>query len=125
MNRRRFLSSVAGATGYSVFVNADASAVVGGERSADEIRQELARLAPKGDLAHAPAERNMTLVDLSADVVVAGGGLAGVCAAISAARTGAKVILIQDRSRLGGNSSSEIKMHRRRRQQPQRAPRLA
>lgn len=37
--------------------------------------------------------------------------MAGVCAAISAARHGAKVILIQDRSRLGGNASSEIRMH--------------
>ena len=56
-------------------------------------------------------EPNMTLVDLSCDVFVAGGGLAGVCAAISAARHGAKVILVQNRSRLGGNSSSEVKMH--------------
>jgi hypothetical protein len=53
----------------------------------------------------------MTLVDLQGDVLVAGGGMAGVCAAISAARHGAKVILIQDRSRLGGNASSEIRMH--------------
>jgi hypothetical protein len=53
----------------------------------------------------------MTLVDLKADVLVAGGGLTGVCAAISAARHGARVILVQDRSRLGGNSSSEVKMH--------------
>ncbi|MEO8372776.1 MAG: FAD-dependent oxidoreductase [Candidatus Solibacter sp.] len=37
--------------------------------------------------------------------------VAGVCAAVSAARHGAKVILCQDRSRLGGNSSSEVKMH--------------
>jgi len=48
---------------------------------------------------------------MSATVVVAGGGLAGVCAAIGAARDGAKTVLIQDRSRLGGNSSSEIRMH--------------
>lgn len=48
---------------------------------------------------------------LSADIVVAGGGLAGVCAALAAARNGASVILVQDRSRLGGNSSSEIRMH--------------
>lgn len=50
-------------------------------------------------------------VTMKADVVVAGGGMAGVCAAISAARNGASVILVQDRSRLGGNSSSEVKMH--------------
>ena len=53
----------------------------------------------------------MTLVELEADVLVAGGGMAGVCAAISAARHGAKVILVQDRSRLGGNASSEVGMH--------------
>ncbi len=53
----------------------------------------------------------MRPVSLEADVVVAGGGLAGVCAAIAAARQGASVVLLQDRSRLGGNSSSEIRMH--------------
>ncbi|MDX9985145.1 FAD-dependent oxidoreductase [Sphaerochaeta sp.] len=41
---------------------------------------------------------------------VVGGGLAGVMCAISAARRGAKVVLIQDRPMLGGNSSSEIRM---------------
>ena len=45
-----------------------------------------------------------------ADFVVCGGGLAGVCAAVSAARHGAKVVLIQDRPVLGGNSSSEIRV---------------
>src|SRR4029077_17401562 len=53
---------------------------------------------------------NMRLVELDTDVLVAGGGLAGVCAALAAARNGAKVVLVQDRSRLGGNSSSEVKM---------------
>ena len=53
----------------------------------------------------------MRLVNLNCDVLVAGGGMAGVCAAISAARNGARVILCQDRSRLGGNASSEVKMH--------------
>jgi hypothetical protein len=53
----------------------------------------------------------MALVDLTADVLVAGGGVAGVCAALAAARHGARVVLLQDRSRLGGNSSSEVKMH--------------
>lgn len=44
------------------------------------------------------------------DVAVLGGGMAGVCAAISAARNGSKVILVQDRSVLGGNASSEIRV---------------
>lgn len=48
---------------------------------------------------------------LSTDVAVIGGGMAGLCAALAAARNGAKVILIQNRSRLGGNASSEIRMH--------------
>ena len=42
------------------------------------------------------------------DLVVVGGGFAGMCAAISAARLGNKVALIQDRPVLGGNNSSEI-----------------
>lgn len=48
---------------------------------------------------------------LETDFLVAGGGLAGLSAAIAAARHGARVILLQDRSVLGGNASSEIKMH--------------
>ncbi len=45
------------------------------------------------------------------DVAIVGGGMSGVCAALAAARNGIKVLLIQDRSVLGGNSSSEIRMH--------------
>ena len=41
---------------------------------------------------------------------VVGGGLSGICTAIAAARHGTKVVLIQDRPVLGGNSSSEIRM---------------
>lgn len=42
------------------------------------------------------------------DVVVVGGGLSGCLAAVSAARQGAKTILIQNRGELGGNASTEI-----------------
>ncbi|NQU43387.1 FAD-dependent oxidoreductase [bacterium] len=44
------------------------------------------------------------------DFCVVGGGLAGMCAAISAARHGAKVAIMQDRPVFGGNASSEIRM---------------
>jgi len=45
------------------------------------------------------------------DFVVVGGGMAGTCAAISAARLGLQVALIQDRPALGGNNSSEVRVH--------------
>ncbi|MBQ8082096.1 MAG: FAD-dependent oxidoreductase [Clostridia bacterium] len=45
------------------------------------------------------------------DVVVIGGGLAGMCAAIASARNGARTAIIQNRSMFGGNASSEIRMH--------------
>ena len=48
---------------------------------------------------------------LETDFLVAGGGMSGVCAALAAARNGARVVLVQDRSLLGGNASSEVKMH--------------
>lgn len=45
-----------------------------------------------------------------ADLCVVGGGLAGLCAAVQAARRGLSVVLMQDRPMLGGNASSEIRM---------------
>lgn len=45
------------------------------------------------------------------DFVVAGGGVAGMCAAVAAARKGLKVALIHDRPVLGGNNSSEVRVH--------------
>jgi hypothetical protein len=44
------------------------------------------------------------------DLVVAGGGIAGTCAAIAAARNGLTVALVQDRPVLGGNGSSEVRV---------------
>lgn len=49
--------------------------------------------------------------ELQYDVVVVGGGMAGFCAAIAAARNGAKTALIHDRPVLGGNASSEVRLH--------------
>ena len=47
---------------------------------------------------------------IQADLVVVGGGIAGVCAAITAAREGIEVALVQDRPVLGGNASSEVRL---------------
>lgn len=46
----------------------------------------------------------------SYDFVVVGGGYAGMCAAVAAARLGVKVALIQDRPVFGGNASSEVRV---------------
>ena len=99
MRRRDLLNSL---SGYSL-------AVFAGEGAQAQDRFET--IAPHAAGTLPSPEPHMRLVDLDTDVLVAGGGLAGVCAAISAARHGARVVLVQDRSRLGGNSSSEVKMH--------------
>lgn len=53
---------------------------------------------------------NFEIIGHNVDVCVVGGGLSGLCAAVAAARHGAKVALVQDRPMLGGNASSEIRM---------------
>lgn len=55
-------------------------------------------------------KRSLKIDYLSSDLVIAGGGLSGTCCAITAARQGLKVILIQDRPVLGGNASSEVRL---------------
>ncbi|SDT19501.1 FAD-dependent oxidoreductase [Microlunatus soli] len=52
----------------------------------------------------------MKTESVHSDITVIGGGLAGVCAAIGAARNGSEVALIQNRPVLGGNSSSEVRV---------------
>lgn len=47
---------------------------------------------------------------INCDLCVVGGGMAGMCAAISAAREGISVVLMHERPVLGGNASSEIRM---------------
>src|SRR5436190_9774194 len=105
MQRRRdFLYSLAVFPGVSSAQDLDVT---------EDIRKKMDAIAPSaGARKTGPrAEPHMAQVDLAADILVAGGGVAGVCAAVAAARSGSKVILLHDRSRLGGNSSSEVKMH--------------
>lgn len=59
----------------------------------------------KGTICHNSDE------DASYDLVVVGGGVAGMCAAVTAARNGLKVALVNDRPVLGGNNSAEIRVH--------------
>jgi hypothetical protein len=51
------------------------------------------------------------VVEHDADFCVVGGGMAGLCAAIAAARRGAKTVLLHERPVLGGNASSEVRIH--------------
>lgn len=61
-------------------------------------------------IAPPTSSRSLKHEELSYDFVVIGGGLAGVSAAVSAARRGLKTALVQDRPILGGNSSSEVRL---------------
>lgn len=58
----------------------------------------------------ATAKRPLKTTRHDADLIVVGGGLSGTCCAITAARAGIRVVLVQDRPVLGGNSSSEVRL---------------
>ena len=75
------------------------------------------RLVAEGTTLVAPGMANglqkpgkLQEVEHDVDLCVVGGGMGGLLTAISAARRGAKVALMQDRPVLGGNASSEIRM---------------
>lgn len=55
-------------------------------------------------------KRSLRTVRHEGDLIVVGGGLSGVCCALTAARAGIRVVLVQDRPVLGGNSSSEVRL---------------
>src|ERR1700712_5228473 len=58
-----------------------------------------------------PAEsRELFTVNIEADLVIIGGGLAGTWGAVTAAGAGLRVVLVQDRPVLGGNASSEVRL---------------
>ncbi len=58
-----------------------------------------------------PAEQRTPVTEnLLCDLAIVGGGMAGTCCAITAARAGLRVTLIQDRPVLGGNASSEVRL---------------
>jgi hypothetical protein len=54
--------------------------------------------------------RALKTIRLDADLIIVGGGLGGVCGAITAAREGVRAVLVQDRPVLGGNASSEVRL---------------
>ncbi len=61
-------------------------------------------------LSQGTENRLLNNLTIFSELVVVGGGISGICAAISAARLGKKVTLVQDRPILGGNASSEVRL---------------
>lgn len=55
-------------------------------------------------------KRDLNYVSRRFDLLIVGGGMSGVCCAITAARQGVQVGLVQDRPVLGGNASSEVRI---------------
>ena len=94
----RDLTGFAGRCDAILFRTKDAPAPPDGGADLDRLR-----LALSGHPAE-PADAG------TYDLVVVGGGMAGCCAAVSAARLGCRVALIQDRPVLGGNNSSEVRV---------------
>ena len=78
----------------------DAIVFAQGERTGEE----LDRLAERERRSGPSAEANY-------DLVVVGGGIAGICAAVTAARSGLHTALVHNRPILGGNNSSEVRVH--------------
>jgi len=101
MGNNKGISRRAVISGGVIMPLVSASAFPGDSHAAPP-RKATGKKAPGSSLVHESHR---------VDFCIVGGGLAGMCAAISAARHGAKVALIQDRPVLGGNASSEIRMH--------------
>lgn len=98
-NRRNFLKALGLGSG---------AVVISPAVSAFEVRGHTVRALGERDLSDSSVYARRKI---ETDILIAGGGMSGICAALSAARNGARVVLLQDRSRLGGNASSEIRMH--------------
>jgi hypothetical protein len=72
--------------------------------------QRLTQRVPNLSSKIGQSVRNLRHLKEQTDLVVVGGGLSGICCAVTAARKGIRVILVQDRPVLGGNASSEVRL---------------
>src|SRR5262249_33825705 len=71
---------------------------------------EAAPAAPKDAAPLSSIAQDGEMIKADYDLIVVGGGISGTSTAISAARQGLRVALVHERSMLGGNSSSEVKL---------------
>jgi hypothetical protein len=107
INRRNFVQRILmaiGATGTSPALRAQPISALNEEAGAEGLK-------PQGQMSGYIRPGTIETIHRSFDVIVVGGGISGTCAAISAARNGAKTALVHERSALGGNSSSEVRLY--------------
>lgn len=110
MNRRNFVQRVLmalGATGAAAPMKARALEEPAAVHGAEGVAQAAGTSTSGGYIR----PNTIEVIHHSFDVIVVGGGISGTCAAISAARNGAKTALVHERSTLGGNSSSEVRLY--------------
>ena len=81
----------------AVYLTSDGDVPCDEQAAIAEMRRDLNWQAVKDD----PTEY---------DLIVVGAGVAGICTALAAMRTGSKVLLIHDRGVLGGCNSSEVRV---------------
>lgn len=109
LNRRSFVQRILlalGATGASTPLHATPTQAGLDQPGSDAHNQAPGASHSSGYIRTGTIE----VIHRSFDVIVVGGGISGTCAAISAARNGAKTALVHERSTLGGNSSSEVRL---------------
>jgi NADPH-dependent 2,4-dienoyl-CoA reductase/sulfur reductase-like enzyme len=99
MNRRSFVQRLAIALG-----------VAGQTEIPRAQAQPAAKREPSGSKPGYIRPGTIEVIHRQFDLIVVGGGISGTCAAISAARNGVNVALVHERSTLGGNSSSEVRL---------------
>lgn len=113
MERRNFIRNIAGAAAVTSVVPLASCKSIDGNVSKINVSNDISAERDKqwhqlgtGKKVKSPIRTKTKTFD----VVVIGAGMAGISAAVASARNGAKTVLINDRSCLGGNASSEIRV---------------
>lgn len=109
--RREFFRFLGAVLGGSVLPGAKAEAVVpeGGADISPSLSTGLS--TPSASRSFDSRIFGDDLIEVNHDLIVIGGGISGLSAAISAARNGVRVALVHERAMLGGNSSSEVRLY--------------
>jgi hypothetical protein len=114
IDRRGFLGRLAASTAALTPWGSNSAAAAETVKAEPPAVEAPPQQAPSSDAAKLRGyirPNTITVVSQSYDLVVVGGGISGTCAAISAARNGLKTALVHERSMLGGNSSSEVRLY--------------